>query len=157
MYNFDFVKPGSVADAVAALAGEDALPLSGGQTLIPSMKARLNAPGTLVSLTGIPDLVGVCREGDMLVIGAAYREKHGTGLARDAAGPIFPGSGRLGRPERRSGGAQSRHQSAEAGPINDPLGPCLPGSSPWHGCHHRHPTGARLARMTISKACSPPR
>ncbi|WP_068297068.1 xanthine dehydrogenase family protein subunit M [Pararhodobacter sp. CCB-MM2] len=71
MYNFDFVKPASVADAVAALAGEEAQPLSGGMTLLPSMKQRLNAPATLVSLTGIDALKGVCREGNMLVIGAA--------------------------------------------------------------------------------------
>jgi len=104
MYNFDFVKPGSVADAVAALAGEDALPLSGGQTLIPSMKARLNAPGTLVSLTGIPDLVGVCREGDMLVIGAATTHAQ---VARDAAAD-FPGlaalAGQIGDPAVRNRG-----------------------------------------------------
>lgn len=71
MYNFDFVKPATVADAVAALAGEEAQPLSGGMTLLPSMKQRLNAPATLVSLTGIDALKGVCREGDTLVIGAA--------------------------------------------------------------------------------------
>ncbi len=71
MYSFDFVKPSSIADAVAALGTDGAQPLSGGQTLIPSMKARLNQPATLVSLTGIPDMQGVCREGDTLVIGAA--------------------------------------------------------------------------------------
>ncbi|NBB98597.1 MAG: carbon monoxide dehydrogenase [Alphaproteobacteria bacterium] len=104
MYNFDFVKPGSVADAVAALAGEDAQPLSGGQTLIPSMKARLNAPETLVSLTGIPDLVGVCREGDALVIGAATTHAQ---VARDAAAD-FPGlaalAGQIGDPAVRNRG-----------------------------------------------------
>ena len=104
MYNFDFVKPGSVADAVAVLADDDAQPLSGGQTLIPSMKARLNAPGTLVSLTGIPDLVGVCRESDTLVIGAATTHAQ---VARDAAGD-FPGlaalAGQIGDPAVRNRG-----------------------------------------------------
>ena len=71
MYNFDFVKPATLADAITALSGEEAQALSGGQTLLPSMKQRLNAPATLVSLTGIPDLVGVTRDGDTLVIGAA--------------------------------------------------------------------------------------
>jgi carbon-monoxide dehydrogenase medium subunit len=104
MYNFDFVKPSSVADAVAALAGEDAQPLSGGQTLIPSMKARLNAPGSLVSLTGIPELVGVCREGDTLVIGAATTHAQ---VARDAAAD-FPGlaalAAQIGDPAVRNRG-----------------------------------------------------
>lgn len=71
MYNFDFVKPSTLDEAVAALGGEDAQPLSGGQTLLPSMKQRLNAPGVLVSLTGIAALKGVSMEGRQLVIGGA--------------------------------------------------------------------------------------
>ncbi|GAB4276451.1 MAG: FAD binding domain-containing protein [Pararhodobacter sp.] len=71
MYAFDFVKPATLAEAIDALASEGAQALSGGQTLIPSMKQRLNAPATLVSLTGIADLKGVRRDGDTLVIGAA--------------------------------------------------------------------------------------
>lgn len=71
MYNFDFVKPSTLDEAVAALGGEDAQPLSGGQTLLPSMKQRLNAPGVLVSLTGIAALKGVSLEGRLLVIGGA--------------------------------------------------------------------------------------
>jgi aerobic carbon-monoxide dehydrogenase medium subunit len=41
-------------------AHDGAQPLSGGQTLLPSMKQRLNAPERLVSLTGIAELKGVC-------------------------------------------------------------------------------------------------
>ncbi|MEN9411563.1 MAG: hypothetical protein RL216_3537, partial [Pseudomonadota bacterium] len=41
MHNFDFVKPGSIADAVKALSNEGAQALSGGQTLTPTMKQRL--------------------------------------------------------------------------------------------------------------------
>jgi carbon-monoxide dehydrogenase medium subunit len=104
MYNFDFVKPASIADAVAALGADGAQPLSGGQTLIPSMKARLNAPTTLVSLTGIPDMKGVCREGDVLVIGAAT--PHAT-VAADAASD-FPAlaalAGGIGDPAVRNRG-----------------------------------------------------
>ncbi|MEM6660520.1 MAG: carbon monoxide dehydrogenase, partial [Pseudomonadota bacterium] len=40
MYNFEFAKPDTVADAVAALAEEDAQALGGGQTLIPTLKQR---------------------------------------------------------------------------------------------------------------------
>ncbi len=39
MYNFDVERPQSIADAVQALSREDAQPLSGGQTLIPTLKA----------------------------------------------------------------------------------------------------------------------
>ena len=41
MYDFQFEKPSTVAEAVAALATEDAMALGGGQTLIPTMKQRL--------------------------------------------------------------------------------------------------------------------
>lgn len=71
MYAFEFDKPATLSDALAALAQEDALPLSGGQTLLPSMKARLNSPARLVSLSGLDEIKGVCRDGDALAIGAA--------------------------------------------------------------------------------------
>lgn len=71
MHNFEFVKPSTIAEATAALANEGAQPLSGGQTLIPTMKQRLAAPETLVSLTGIPEMKGVCMGDGGLSIGAA--------------------------------------------------------------------------------------
>ena len=71
MHNFELVKPASVADAVAALGREDAQALSGGQTLLPTMKQRLAAPAVLVSLTGIPGLKGIKASGGSIEIGAA--------------------------------------------------------------------------------------
>lgn len=71
MYNFEFVKPSSIAEAVKALAEEGAQPLSGGQTLIPTLKQRLNQPDMLVSLTGIAEMKGIKAEGGALFIGGA--------------------------------------------------------------------------------------
>ncbi len=71
MYEFDFAKPASIADAAKALAADGAQALSGGQTLIPTMKARLASPSVLVSLTGIPEMKGVCMADDGLSVGAA--------------------------------------------------------------------------------------
>ena len=71
MHNFDFVKPSSVADAVKALSAEGAQALSGGQTLLPTMKQRLAAPAVLVSLTGIADTKGVCMDNGALSVGGA--------------------------------------------------------------------------------------
>lgn len=59
MYDFEFEKPSTVAEAVAALASEDAMALGGGQTLIPTMKQRLAGPTKLVSLGGIAEMQGV--------------------------------------------------------------------------------------------------
>ena len=83
MYNFEFVKPSTIADAAAALGAEEAQALGGGQTLIPALKQRLNAPAKLVSLSGIAEMVGVCRNDDGSVsIGGATT--HGQ-VAREAA------------------------------------------------------------------------
>jgi carbon-monoxide dehydrogenase medium subunit len=76
MYNFEFVKPKTVDEAIKALGEEEAQPLGGGQTLIPTLKQRLASPSKLVSLLGIDEMKGVSRDGDALVIGGATT--HGT-------------------------------------------------------------------------------
>ena len=60
MYAFDIARPTTIADAASAMAHEGAQALGGGQTLIPSLKQRLASPETLVSLTAIPEIKGVC-------------------------------------------------------------------------------------------------
>ncbi|WP_232661732.1 FAD binding domain-containing protein [Pseudonocardia sp. TRM90224] len=69
---FDYVKPASVADAVAALeqGGEDAKILAGGHSLIPVLRLRLAAPTLLVDLGGIAELRGIREDGDRVTIGA---------------------------------------------------------------------------------------
>lgn len=69
MYAFELVRPATVAEAVAALAEDGAQALAGGQTLIPTLKARLAMPEKLVSLGGIAELRGVTVEGDEVRIG----------------------------------------------------------------------------------------
>ncbi|TCZ57966.1 FAD binding domain-containing protein [Roseicella aquatilis] len=74
MYDFAYHKPSSVADAVKLLAADpDARPISGGQTLLPALKHRLNKPSSIVDLSGIAELKGIRREGDRLVIGALVK------------------------------------------------------------------------------------
>ena len=71
MYDFAVHKPASVADAVKIMAGDpDARPISGGQTLIPALKHRLNKPSAVIDLSGIAELKGIKRDGDKIVIGA---------------------------------------------------------------------------------------
>ena len=71
MYAFDFVKPASVDEAIAALQSDEAQPLGGGQTLIPTLKQRLAMPSALVSLAGLSDLVGVSASGGVLSVKGA--------------------------------------------------------------------------------------
>lgn len=104
MHNFEFVKPQSIADAVKALSAEGAQALSGGQTLLPTMKQRLAAPEVLVSLTGIAEMQGVCMGEGGLHIGAAT--PHAV-VAREAA-KSFPAlstlAGGIGDPAVRNRG-----------------------------------------------------
>lgn len=70
MYDFGYTKPSSLADAVAALAGDDeARALAGGQTLIPVLKQRLNKPSKVVDLSKL-GLSGITVTGDSVTIGA---------------------------------------------------------------------------------------
>ncbi len=74
MYDFAYHKPASVADAVKLLAADpDAKPVSGGHTLLPALKHRLNKPSALVDLSGIAEMKGIRREGNALIIGALTR------------------------------------------------------------------------------------
>ncbi|MGC4110620.1 MAG: xanthine dehydrogenase family protein subunit M [Nocardioides sp.] len=69
---FDYVAPASVDEALAALAehGDDAKLMAGGQSLLPVLRMRLNAPEVLIDLGRIDSLRGVRDDGDALVIGA---------------------------------------------------------------------------------------
>jgi carbon-monoxide dehydrogenase medium subunit len=105
MYDFTFVRPSSIDEAIAALQDEDAQALGGGQTLIPTLKARLAAPSTLVSLRHIAELRGVCvDDAGRLCIGAATPHAQ---VARDAAAH-YPGlaalAGQIGDPAVRNRG-----------------------------------------------------
>ncbi len=71
MYNFNYVRPASLADAAKALAGKaDAKIVAGGQTLLPTMKQRLAEPSDLIDLGAVAELKGIKTEGNALVIGA---------------------------------------------------------------------------------------
>ena len=64
MYNFEFKQPKTVSEALNALVNDEAQLLGGGQTLIPTMKQRLASPSTLVSLTAIEEMKGICLNDD---------------------------------------------------------------------------------------------
>ena len=86
MYAFEIERPSTIADAAKALKGDDAQALSGGQTLIPTLKARLAAPETLVSLTDIPEMVGICDgdDGSLCIGGATTHAAVAAGAGRYA-------------------------------------------------------------------------
>lgn len=71
MYDFNYHRPKSLAEAARLLAGNDEAKLvAGGMTLIPTLKQRLARPTDLVDLAAIAELKGIKRDGDAVVIGA---------------------------------------------------------------------------------------
>jgi carbon-monoxide dehydrogenase medium subunit len=69
---FDYVAPTSVEAALAALAqyGDEAKIIAGGQSLLPVLRMRLNAPEWIIDLGKIESLRGIRDDGDAIVIGA---------------------------------------------------------------------------------------
>jgi carbon-monoxide dehydrogenase medium subunit len=71
MYETLYLRPSSLDEALGLLREhEEARPLSGGMTLIPTLKQRLAAPSHLIDLTRIEAMRGVSVEGGVLRVGA---------------------------------------------------------------------------------------
>jgi carbon-monoxide dehydrogenase medium subunit len=70
--NFGYLAPQSLQEALDLLTrhGEEAKVLAGGHSLIPAMKLRLASPRYLIDIGQLPDLRGIRKDGDNLVIGA---------------------------------------------------------------------------------------
>jgi len=107
MYNFDYQRPQSVADAAKAIGGKDeAKLLAGGMTLIPTLKQRLAKPSDLVDLGRIAELKGIKRDGNAIVIGAMTR--HADVAASDVVKSAIPAlaalAGGIGDPQVRNRG-----------------------------------------------------
>ena len=69
---FDYVAPATIEEALGALAehGDEAKIMAGGQSLLPVLRMRLNAPEVVIDLGKIESLRGVRDDGDAIVIGA---------------------------------------------------------------------------------------
>ena len=73
--DFDYLLPASLDAALAMLAehGGEAMPLAGGQSLMPMMNFRVAAPEVLIDLANLSELRGISIEGDTIRIGAMTR------------------------------------------------------------------------------------
>lgn len=72
---FDYIAAESAEHAIELLAAheDEAKLLAGGHSLLPMMKLRLAAPEILIDIARVPELAGIARDGDELVVGAATR------------------------------------------------------------------------------------
>jgi CO/xanthine dehydrogenase FAD-binding subunit len=74
---FEYLRPRTLDEAVAALAehGDAAVPLAGGQSLLPLMNLRLAQPELLLDLNGIDELDYIKADAEMIAIGALARQR----------------------------------------------------------------------------------
>lgn len=70
---FDYVRPGGIADAVAALSIPDSKVMAGGQSLVPLLSMRLAAPSLVVDINGLPGLDAITVTGHGVHVGALAR------------------------------------------------------------------------------------
>src|SRR6266403_4228522 len=107
MYDFAYHRPKSLTEAVAALKGKDeARPMSGGMTLIPTLKQRLAKPSDVVDLGGIKELAGIKVVGNNVVIGAMTRhaEVANSAEVKGAIPALAHLAGHIGDPQVRNRG-----------------------------------------------------
>jgi carbon-monoxide dehydrogenase medium subunit len=68
---FGYTKASTIDEALSALSSsDDAKVLGGGQSLLPVLRLRLNAPELVVDCSGIDEIKGIDASGDKVVIGA---------------------------------------------------------------------------------------
>ncbi len=69
---FDYHKASTLEEAMSLLDehGYDAKLMSGGHSLIPAIKLRLNRPGIVIDISGLSGLNTITEDGDEIVVGA---------------------------------------------------------------------------------------
>jgi carbon-monoxide dehydrogenase medium subunit len=85
---FDYVRPRSIEEAIAALSGTDAKIIAGGQSLVPMMNFRLVQPQLLIDINGIEALAGIDETIAGLRIGAMVR--HSEAMTSERLARNFP-------------------------------------------------------------------
>ncbi len=118
MYETNYHRASSVEDAAKKMGGsDDAKYVSGGQTLIPTMKQRLAAPSDLIDLRHIDGMKGITIKGNQVTIGAGttHAEVNGSKDLRKACPSLCDLAGHIGDPH-------VRHMGTIGGSIanNDP-------------------------------------
>jgi CO/xanthine dehydrogenase FAD-binding subunit len=84
---FDYVRPGSLTEVCELLAGdEDARVIAGGQTLVPMLAMRLARPLRLIDILRLPELAGIRKDKEAVVVGATTRQ------AQAERDPVIRGS-----------------------------------------------------------------
>jgi aerobic carbon-monoxide dehydrogenase medium subunit len=125
---FDYVAPATLEEALAALEqhGDDAKIIAGGQSLLPVLRMRLNAPEVVIDLGKIESLRGVRDDGDAIVIGAmtTHSDVYHDALVRENALVLTRAIEQLADPQVRHRGTFGG-ALAHADPAGDLGAPSL--------------------------------
>jgi carbon-monoxide dehydrogenase medium subunit len=107
MYAFEYLRPASVADAVARRAANaEASYLAGGMTLIPTLKQRLARPELVLDLGAIAELRGIAVAGGVVTVGAmtCHADVAASPEVRQAIPALAVLAGSIGDPQVRNRG-----------------------------------------------------
>lgn len=119
---FQYIKASSVSEATALLAehGYDAKVISGGHSLVPAMKLRLNRPAVLVDIGGIPEMNSIKEDGDHIIIGANCTHKmvHSSDVIKQHVNVLSQTAGVIGDVQIRNRGTIGG-SLAHADPASD--------------------------------------
>ena len=75
MYEFNYRKASSIDEAKKLQSeAEEGKYMSGGMTLLPTLKQRLARPSDVIDLAAVPDLAGIEVTGDSVTIKAIDRK-----------------------------------------------------------------------------------
>lgn len=118
MYQTTYHRAKSLAEAAKLFSGaEDPAYISGGHTLLPTMKARLAAPKNLIDLRHVPELKGIQASGDTVTIGGGttHFEVANSADVKKAVATLAGLAGTIGDPA-------VRHRGTMGGSVanNDP-------------------------------------
>lgn len=118
---FEYAAPSTITEALALLAehGDDAKVMAGGQSLMPILRMRLNAPEMVVDLGKVAELTGITDEGEAVRIGAmtTYADVLTSDLLREHAELLLKAVTEVADP-------QIRHRGTVGGALvhADPAG-----------------------------------
>ena len=107
MYDFNYKKATSIDDAVNAVtSAEEGKFMSGGMTLIPTLKQRLAKPSDVVDLGGIDELAGISVDGGTVSIGGMTRHAavNASSEVQGAIPALAKLAGGIGDPQVRNRG-----------------------------------------------------
>ena len=106
MYHFVYHNPDNLTQAKELLSADDAKPIAGGMTLIPTLKQRLAAHASLVDLSSLEQLQGITEADGSIRIGAmtTHSDVHNSELVRTQIPALSHLAGSIGDVQVRNRG-----------------------------------------------------